>query len=364
MSKEMASNIPSQQQEQQYQEGKDIEQRCSHEPPLKKPKTQDNGENWHDEDRDSCSSSSTTCVKDVSDECHCKECIGIICTGKNDCVCPSCRGGETVKEEYWDGLYIKNMQDGSWSEFLLSYSTLKPFIGPMLGANASPILIPGCGDSPFSAALRDDTNHSCVISTDISNACIQIMEEKHEGDRRLLWLVDDMTASRFQSRSIGQIIDKSLIDCLFWVDDAGQDADVLISRVLSEYYRVLQSHGTVVLVTIRPPSEIEGFLHEDIEHPYHVYEERKQRGIAAEPRSWTWDHMVISVPCDEHGAISFHATGKFVGSNSADDYEDTETEKYFHIYKLQKRDDEPPEDPKQIIETTLQGIIEHIEFEA
>lgn len=47
--------------------------------------------------------------------------------------------------------------------------------------------------------------------------------------------MDDATKMAFSDESFHFIVDKSLLDCIFWVKDV--EIDKVISRVLSEYFR-------------------------------------------------------------------------------------------------------------------------------
>lgn len=54
--------------------------------------------------------------------------------------------------------------------------------------------------------------------------------------------VDDATKMAFSDEFFHFIVDKSLIDCIYWVKDEGVLIDQVIQQTLSEYHRYDKTH--------------------------------------------------------------------------------------------------------------------------
>ena len=166
--------------------------------------------------------------------------------------CQECQSDdlvETLARDWWNNRF---REDGSASsDWLLNYEGYGNFITRHLSETES-ILVPGCGNSPFSAKLYADGFHQ-VHNTDISDYVIGVMSQRHADPIAsedycdgMSWEVDDATAMRFEDGSFDQIVDKSLLDCMTYCDEEDFGC---IPKFLQECFRVLKPGGLLVVAT-------------------------------------------------------------------------------------------------------------------
>lgn len=267
-----------------------------------------------------------------------------------NCQCPSCRGGETLSTSYWNNLYEENERNNTNSEYVMSYHTLawlvqKYYFQPDEDVELKPTLIPGCGDSEFPILMLED-GYDNIYNTDISTSAIRIMSKKYADLPGLKWIVDDATNMQFEDKFFHNIVDKSLIDCVFWVDDPGVNVDVVISKILSEYHRVLAPGGCCLIVTVRSEEEFLPFV-SSREYPNARFSE----GCA--PRcDWMYISEIIRVQCSRDGRIPRHAKSFGLddfsrGTDDEENYsqEDCEDETGSHISPRDNGEKHPDPQP-------------------
>lgn len=165
-------------------------------------------------------------------------------------------GSETMDVTHWDELFRKNIEDGTNTEYLMSYPTLAPHLGKFLRPGGR-VLVVGCGDSDLSHGLYTDGFHD-LTSCDISPVVVRHMKEKHPDCPGLNWVVDDATNMQFQEQSFDVVVDKSLLDCLFHVKNF--DANIL--SFLREVKRVLchTPDSVAVFLTATQPEAVMPYL--------------------------------------------------------------------------------------------------------
>mmetsp|Transcript_20054 Transcript_20054/g.43388 ORF Transcript_20054/g.43388 Transcript_20054/m.43388 type:complete len:437 (-) Transcript_20054:2052-3362(-) len=258
--------------------------------------------------------------------------VTVYCTGEEGCKCTSCQGVETIQVDYWDQLYGGNYHRNETSEYLLSFKTLENVLTTAVKVRTGNTLVPGCGDSPFSYELLHSLGLQKVISSDISEVAIDVLEEKYKEENRLEWTVDDMTESEFAGSTFKNVIDKSLIDCLFWVDSTDAFPDVLISRVLSEYHRVLEVGGCAIVITIREPDEFLPFIDSSEPHIVPEFQERREKYISINPCEWGYKILQIRTECNEEGLVPKNVEATDV--TTVDPDQDPELTKRFWVYCL------------------------------
>mmetsp|Transcript_23064 Transcript_23064/g.28322 ORF Transcript_23064/g.28322 Transcript_23064/m.28322 type:complete len:377 (+) Transcript_23064:114-1244(+) len=281
-------------------------------------------------------------------------------------------GVETLEVEYWDGLYGANVEEGITSEYLLSYLTLRPFILKITGmhtqayinsniknnkgspekenqttaststSSAAPVnirsgrvLVPGCGDTSFSELLHKD-GYSPVYNTDTSPRVVNIMKKKFNNQKGLKWFIDDALCSQFEDSFFDKIIDKSLIDCFYYVKDVGVHVDYLVSKVLSEYYRMLTSDGVIVIATMRTPQEFLPFVDKSISHSVEQFSTRRKEGLTHLPCQWDYNYIEICTEANEENLVAKDVPAYEV-TEDFDPDEEFENYATFFIYTLQKQ---------------------------
>jgi len=214
------------------------------------------------------------------------------------CQCPTCRNAETVEQSYWDNLYWLNYRKDTFSEYLISYHTLEPILKVIFlsrtWCHTQPVLVPGCGDSPFAVQLAQGCGFSSAIASDISEVAVDVLVERGGFPPGFKVLQDDMTQSSLQSNSLGVIVDKSLIDCMFWCDDEDTDPVHLVSRVLEEYHRTLVPGGVAIIVTTTEPDMMLPLVHQTKE--------------SKSSQTWFASMLELWVEADEGGEVPTNAT--------------------------------------------------------
>eukprot|EP00620_Florenciella_sp_RCC1587_P018131 CAMPEP_0182574976 /NCGR_PEP_ID=MMETSP1324-20130603/28178_1 /TAXON_ID=236786 /ORGANISM="Florenciella sp., Strain RCC1587" /LENGTH=181 /DNA_ID=CAMNT_0024790475 /DNA_START=33 /DNA_END=574 /DNA_ORIENTATION=- len=113
------------------------------------------------------------------------------------------------------------------------------------------ILVVGCGNSPFTAALYDD-GFKNVTSIDFSPTVIKAMAARHaEARPELKWLTMDMLDLKFDDESFDVVIDKAAMDALMTdegsVWDPAQATRDAADAMCRESSRVLVKGGGVFI---------------------------------------------------------------------------------------------------------------------
>ena len=105
------------------------------------------------------------------------------------------------KQNYWNERFKNESNDDTTQhEWFASYNCFKK---PLLNhlsqqkskniSEISRILVLGCGNSTLSFDLLEDFPNAVITSSDYSEAVIEIMAEKYRNEKRLRWVVQDMT---------------------------------------------------------------------------------------------------------------------------------------------------------------------------
>lgn len=102
---------------------------------------------------------------------------------------------------FWDRRYASS--DAAGFDWLLAFDDLRPTLAPLL-APTDRILVAGCGNAPFSAALRE-AGYTNLVSYDLSSVAIEQQRRRHPD---MEWEVADATRLPWRDASFDVVLDK------------------------------------------------------------------------------------------------------------------------------------------------------------
>jgi ubiquinone/menaquinone biosynthesis C-methylase UbiE len=156
------------------------------------------------------------------------------------------KDNETLESEFWDKTF-QGIDPDDPVEWLLSYNSVGRFFRPYKRDSGRTLCI-GCGNSDFSAGLDAD-GFQGLTSTDFSPVVIKQMQKKYKA---LKWEVQDARKLTYTNASFDVLVDKSLLDCMFYAEDRL----TALSAMLNEIHRVLKPGGVALFLTVRAPGEV------------------------------------------------------------------------------------------------------------
>ena len=149
--------------------------------------------------------------------------------------------------QYWDDQY--KSKPSTTYDWLQSYATLKPFMDKHVDRGHR-ILMVGCGNSLLTADMHAD-GFVNIVSTDVSAACIEQMNELHKDRPELKFEVADVTdMSQYKSHTFDTIIDKGTLDALCCSDTPREQC----YRMVCEMNRLLKPAGKYLCISFGMPS--------------------------------------------------------------------------------------------------------------
>jgi len=174
--------------------------------------------------------------------------------GCHGCGNPNCGEiiGESLDPLWWDKRFEEDIEDGTVSEWLCSFEVCGHLLLPELNKQARSLVL-GCGNSEFTEHLHN-AGMSHTVNIDISQVVIDHMRAKHADCKGMSWEIEDATSMSYKQRSFEQIVDKSLLDCMFCADDDVQES--CISQMIAECFRVLKRGGVALFVTKQSPEMV------------------------------------------------------------------------------------------------------------
>lgn len=244
-------------------------------------------------------------------------------------------GKETLNPEYWDHHFTHDAALSNQSEYLLSYSAIKPLIAPYLAdaEKREKILIPGCGNCSFSDMLYDDGWHN-LVSTDVSEVAIGVMQNNSRicGRTEMVWEVDDAMDMCYAEGEFDMVIDKSLLDCMYHVRASRYNSS--IEHFLHESCRVTKIGGYCIFITIRNEEETLRFFGVE------ALNEEKGRGTSTPGHSavafpWTVEAQMCVVE-SEFGLVPIDAQGHLYNTEEAIALISSKCAKIFFMYVCRK----------------------------
>ena len=170
----------------------------------------------------------------------------------------------TLECPYWDGIFSDAEKPIEW---LLDWSSAGLFFIPFLPTTQDSLTLAiGTGNSSFPEALHKKGYCPQLIASDFSATVIATMKKQqsqqsqqpHQSQQQqgLTYEVQDARNLTYKNNTADVVIDKSLLDCMYWAENR-TDA---ISPMIQEVYRVLKNGGTALFMTQRDPSEVLPFF--------------------------------------------------------------------------------------------------------
>lgn len=151
---------------------------------------------------------------------------------------------------YWDETYAKRDSHFDW---FVSFDDVRGILEPLLPNKNAKILIPGCGDAPFTRDLCVRGGYARLVNVDASEVVVARMRAAEASlPGTVEWHAMDARALTFESESHDAVIDKALLDCVLCSDDKAAAAEVL-----AEFHRVLRPGGTLVLFSAHTRASLE-----------------------------------------------------------------------------------------------------------
>ena len=130
---------------------------------------------------------------------------------------------------------------------LFKYEHLAHIIGAFFGKSER-LLIPGCGNAPFSPDLYA-AGFERQVNIDTSSVVIEQQRERHP---QMEWEVGDCMAMEHEDGSFDGCIDKSLVDTLMCAP-GGSDA---VRALLADMSRCVRPGGFVMLLSLHCEVEL------------------------------------------------------------------------------------------------------------
>lgn len=115
--------------------------------------------------------------------------------------------------EYWNDRYAG--EEDNPFDWLFDFSDVSQIIKTLIEDQNSRILLPGCGNAPFSPDLFE-AGYQNQDNIDISDVVITYMSKKYP---KIRWNVMDALKMDYPDCTFPFIIDKSLIDTLLCYND-------------------------------------------------------------------------------------------------------------------------------------------------
>ena len=142
--------------------------------------------------------------------------------------------------QYWVSRYYKSLDHFEW---YMSYERIKPVISKYIKGKQNALYV-GCGTSTIGVQLFKE-GIPRVKNIDVCQIVIEEMYSKFNSEKSILWEIQDVTKLSEKSNTFDLIFEKATIDALMCSDISSR----LVSKMLSEVYRVLQNGGVFISVS-------------------------------------------------------------------------------------------------------------------
>jgi SAM-dependent methyltransferase len=179
---------------------------------------------------------------------------------------------QTLEAKYWNDYFENDRQ----TEWLMSWSTCGPFLKTHLPKdNNSTTIAIGTGNSSFPRELQKEGYCPKLIASDFSPTVIDTMkrQQRHSppstttttttssssvsnATTKLTYEVQDARKMTYEDESVNLVIDKSLLDCMYWAENRS----ISIRAMIKDIHRVLKTSGKAIFITQRNPIEVEEYF--------------------------------------------------------------------------------------------------------
>jgi len=169
-------------------------------------------------------------------------------------------GGEAYEKgygsiDYWDDRYA------NWAtspyDWIFEWRHVKNLVDLFVN-HADLILVPGCGNAPFSGDMFDAGYHN-QINIDLSEVAIKVMKEINETTRPALAessVVMNAVDTCYQDGSFDSVIDKSLIDTTVCM----ANGKATTRKFVREMCRILKRGGIYITMSLHKWDEIRSYF--------------------------------------------------------------------------------------------------------
>lgn len=158
------------------------------------------------------------------------------------------------KPSYWDDRYTKDPEPFDWYQ---RYSGVKDKLQQYIKKTDYALMV-GCGNSRLTEDMYED-DFTSIANIDISKVVIDQMTERHKDKSTLTWQVMNACHLDFPDETFDAIVDKGTIDSVL----CGEGSTSNVSKMLSEFQRVLKPNGVVIMVSYGVPDNRLGYLESD-----------------------------------------------------------------------------------------------------
>ena len=163
------------------------------------------------------------------------------------------RGGYGTVD-FWDEWYAEEEHVAPY-DWLLAFEDVSAALEVLLPDHDARILVPGCGNSPFSSELFA-RGYRKLMNVD---NCASIIDTQRDRYPMLDWRVADVRRLPAPDASVDVVLDKGLLDNLYCYADAADAAEAYASEVA----RVLRPGGRLVAFSCHDAAATETALERD-----------------------------------------------------------------------------------------------------
>ena len=160
---------------------------------------------------------------------------------------------------YWDDKYKQRAAANDEFDWFISFQDAQGVLEPLIRRDAK-ILVPGCGDAPFSRDLcAAGYEHLCNV--DASDVVIERMRAASASaslPATVEWKVMDCRRLDLEADAFDAVVDKALLDCV----RCRTDGRLAAADVLREFHRVLKPGGTLIVFSAHTRASLEQIFDE------------------------------------------------------------------------------------------------------
>lgn len=159
--------------------------------------------------------------------------------------------------EYWNSRYTN--ESGPSFDWLFNFSDVRFALDQIINDKTKPVLVPGCGNAPFSEDIYFNGGYHNIFNIDISDTAIEQMSNKHGDVQGLRFYVMDVLNLQFDDGYFSFIIDKSLIDTLMCYNNGTENT----KKMMREINRVLSPGGRYITFSLHSVEEVERYFQDN-----------------------------------------------------------------------------------------------------
>ena len=152
--------------------------------------------------------------------------------------------------EFWDEYYVVDRPEPY--DWFFPCSHLAPLLRLLLPNLDASILMPGCGNAPFSEEM-----HALGYTNQVNfDNCALVIEQQKVRMPQMAWEVEDVRSMSYEADRFDVVLDKGLLDNLYCYADPENNC----ARAIADMYRVLLPGGAFIILSCHDPAEVTGTL--------------------------------------------------------------------------------------------------------